>query len=98
MQKFELSFPIEHDGAIIRAVLLRDPTADDLEKIAPGFLWSAASRLELSIDRTLEALARLTDLPIELINEVDVADFEALRDLAGAMMSNMLDVERGRKK
>ena len=76
--RFDLEFPIEWCGSLVRAVVVRPPTVDDIETAAPGFIASGAPYPHDPADAALRLLAVITDLPMELIDELDILDFEAL--------------------
>lgn len=80
MFRLDLEYPVTWRGSLVRAVVVRKPTANDIEAAAPGFIASGAPNPDDPIDSALRLLALLTDLPIELINELDISDYEALRD------------------
>lgn len=80
--KVDLAFPIERDGSIVRTVLIRRPTADDIALVAPG--WRPGDRApENLVEAVLAMVARLTDLPPDLVDELDAFDIERLSEMLG---------------
>jgi len=92
--KIALEYPVNWRGSLVRAVLLRKPTVDEVETAAPGFIRSGATRVEISNVPSIRLLACLTDLPIELIGELDFEDFRLLCDLVGEAMGEVVNQER----
>ena len=82
LRKLELQFPIEHDGSIVRTVMVRKPTAADVAAVAPS--WRPGDPPPENVTEAILKMAgRLTDLPPELVDELDVADIGRLSELVG---------------
>ncbi len=67
MKIVELEFPLEHNGSVVKALALRMPTRQDFEGIMLDGVGEEVVRM----------LARLGDLPEELIDELDARDLLA---------------------
>lgn len=82
MWKLELAFPIEHRGSIVRTTLVRPPTPEDIAYAAPEWRPGDPPPSDLP-GAILRVARRITDLPEELVDELDCADLAAICDLIG---------------
>lgn len=86
MQKYVLEFPLEHAGSIVKVILVRELSVADIEAVAPGWLSSGKAYPDDLLNATLTLFGRLTDLPPELVDELDWADLQQLGELFAEMM------------
>lgn len=85
MRKFDLEFPIEHASSIVRSVLVRAPTADDFEATALGWKYGCACPPEAIPNAIHKMIERLTDLPAQIVLEMDWVDIIGLGDVIGEL-------------
>lgn len=78
MKTCELKAPVEHAGATYNRVTLRRVTVGDL---------AAQERVEGDLAKVITMIARLSGLPEEIIEKIDMADFNVLSTLMADIMA-----------
>lgn len=81
-ETIKLEFPFEHDGTLYEEITLRRPKVRDLK---------AAQKHKDSFIQSVMMLANLTELPPEVIEELDSADFQLLAKKVGEYAGVMVE-------
>ncbi len=80
MSKITLEFPIQHAGALVSEIELRRPKAGDMLRLDGAM---KARGLAVDEDQTASSivlLSMLSNLPEAAIEDLDIADFNALNE------------------
>ncbi len=72
MIEIKLKYPVEFEGKTIDTLTIRRPKVKDLK--------DASNKFKNEEEREMYLFAKLTNQPLELIGELDIADYKQLQE------------------